>query len=124
MDIGFPQPQGDVQRPKAAAQPPTARVPGDCYGHSTSGGWGGFWLAGNAIQAVKEQGTESDRKMIGRKMTHKPEAPARKCMVPTIGALPRNLWVVFALLSGATVAFSQAWLGRSMAGRKKVALAM
>jgi type II secretory pathway pseudopilin PulG len=39
-------------------------------------------------------------------------------------ALPRNLWVVFALLSGATVAFSQAWLGRSMAGRKKVALAM
>jgi hypothetical protein len=39
-------------------------------------------------------------------------------------ALPQNLWVVFALVSGATVAFSEAWLGRSMAGKKKVALAV
>jgi len=39
-------------------------------------------------------------------------------------ALPQNLWVVLTLISGATVAFSQAWLGRSMAGRTKVALAV
>jgi hypothetical protein len=41
-----------------------------------------------------------------------------------IKALPQNPWVVFALVSGATVAFTEAWLGRSMAGRKKVALAL
>jgi predicted dehydrogenase len=70
------------------------------------------------MKEIIDRGGVGTPVLIQYLMTHEHFSRGKKM------ALPQNPWVVFALVSGATVAFTEAWLGRSMAGRKKVALAL